>query len=66
MPGGAEEFADEITPGVHPDFVEHGLEMVLDGVPGDVQGVGDAAGWFAAQDEGGDLRFAGGQAVRYE
>jgi hypothetical protein len=47
-------------------LVEHDFEVVLHGVPGDVQGIGDAAGWFAAQDEGGDLCFAGGQAVRGE
>ena len=58
--GGAEEAADQVPAAVDAHLVEHDFEVVLHGVPGDVQGVGDAAGWFAAQDEGGDLRFAGG------
>ena len=64
--GGAEEAADQVPAAVDAHLVEHDFEVVLHGVPGDVQGVGDAAGWLPAQDEGGDLCFAGGQAVRYE
>lgn len=33
-------------------LVDDDFEVVLHGVSGDVQGVGDAAGWFPAQDEG--------------
>ena len=64
--GGAEEAADQVPAAVDAHLVEQDFEVVLHGVPGDVQGVGDGAGWLPAQDEGGDLCFAGGQAVRYE
>ena len=50
--------SDEIPAAADAGLVEDGLEVVLDGVPRDVQRVGDGVRSVAAQHEPGDIGFA--------
>src|SRR5215218_1299110 len=54
---------DELTPAVDVDLVENGLQMVLHGVHGDAEPVGDLLGGEALKNELCDIPFAPGQAV---
>ena len=56
----AEEHAvDELASVVDPGLLEDRLEVVLDGIGGDVQRGGDVLGVDASQHELGDVTFAG-------
>ena len=56
--GRVEQMSDEIPAAADAGLVEDGLEVVLDGVPRDMQRVGDGVRSVAAQHEPGDIGFA--------
>ena len=62
----AEDVADQVAATVDTDLVEDGFEVVLHGVPGDVQRVRDDGGRRPAEDQGGYLGLAGRQTVRQQ
>lgn len=63
---GGEQVTDEVSATMDTHLVKNGFQVILHCVRGDVQGGGDDAGGFAAQNENGDLGFTRGQAVRGE